>query len=157
MALNGLQLLFNYEIIPCSEVKNILRVFSIQANSGRSESQLKLLQILLQMANFVSKEYNILYCFTESNICLLLTIPFQLCDIRNQTSVSSTAFATSRQIIGIIGQVMILKGSIDPKDPSILCCRALVNDLTLFLKGEVSRMVVHTYKSSTLQVPLENG
>jgi len=101
MALNGIQLLLNYDIVPPSDVKNILRVLIIQANSGRAESQLKLLQIILQLANFLSRDSTSSQYLTESVICGFLTISVQLCDIRNNVSVSSTAFATTRQIVTI--------------------------------------------------------
>ena len=101
MALNGIQLLLNYDIVPPADVKNILRVLIIQANSGRAESQLKLLQIILQLANFLSKDSTSSQYLTESVICGFLTISVQLCDIRNNVSVSSTAFATTRQIVTI--------------------------------------------------------
>lgn len=101
MALNGIQLLLNYDIVPPADVKNILRVLIIQANSGRAESQLKLLQIILQLANFLSRDSTSTQYLTESVICGFLTISVQLCDIRNNVSVSSTAFATTRQIVTI--------------------------------------------------------
>lgn len=102
MALNGIQLLLNYDIVPPADVKNILRVLIIQANSGRAESQLKLLQIILQLANFLSRDSASNQYMTESAICGFLTIAVQLCDIRNNVSVSSTAFATTRQIVTIV-------------------------------------------------------
>lgn len=102
MALNGIQLLLNYDIVPPADVKNILRVLTIQANSGRAESQLKLLQIILQLANFLSRDAASFQYLTESAICSFLTISVQLCDIRNNVSVSSTAFATTRQIVTIV-------------------------------------------------------
>lgn len=46
MALSGIQMLLNYEVVPPSDVKNILRVLAIQASAPRIEFQLKILQVL---------------------------------------------------------------------------------------------------------------
>lgn len=46
MALSGIQMLLNYEVVPPSDVKNILRVLVIQASAPRIEFQLKILQVL---------------------------------------------------------------------------------------------------------------
>lgn len=99
MALNGMQLLLNYEIIPPADAKNILRVLGIQAATGRPDSQLKLLQILLQLANSLKTSPQYL---TEPTVCTFLQLSLQLCDGRNSVSVSSTAFATARQILALV-------------------------------------------------------
>ena len=39
-------MLLNYEVVPPSDVKNILRVLAIQASAPRVEFQLKILQVL---------------------------------------------------------------------------------------------------------------
>ena len=38
-------MLLNYEVVPPSDVKNILRVLAIQASAPRTEFQLKILQV----------------------------------------------------------------------------------------------------------------
>ena len=102
MALSGIQMLVNYEVVPPGDVKNILRVLSIQAATGKSELQLKLLQILLQLANSLSQNATTSQYLTEATISSFLTLALQLCDGRSSVSVSSTAFATVRQIIAIV-------------------------------------------------------
>ena len=47
MALNGIQLIVNFEVVPLSDVKSVLRVFTMQAGTGKPELQLKILQILV--------------------------------------------------------------------------------------------------------------
>jgi hypothetical protein len=101
MALNGIQMLLNYELVPPGDVKNVLRVLSIQAGTGRADTQLKLLQILLQLANSLTQSPTSSQYLTEATMCSFLTISLQLCDGKSNVSVSSTAFATARQIISI--------------------------------------------------------
>ncbi len=104
MALNGIQMLINNDLIPANDAKNILRVLSIQASSGRSEQQLKLLQILLQLVNSLSKSAASAQHLTEATVCSFLTLSLQLCDGRSSPSlsVSSTALATARQVLAIV-------------------------------------------------------
>jgi hypothetical protein len=45
MALSGIQMLLNYEVVPPADVKNILRVLAIQAAVPRTECHLKILQV----------------------------------------------------------------------------------------------------------------
>jgi hypothetical protein len=45
MALSGIQMLLNYEVVPPADVKNILRVLAIQASVPRTEFHLKILQV----------------------------------------------------------------------------------------------------------------
>lgn len=189
MALNGLHLLLNYEIIPQYDVKNILRVLTIQANSGKSEGQLKLLQIILQLANFLSQDPMNSQYMTEPVICSFLGISFQvqfivyrlnllynspnpstflqLCDSRNNISVSNTGFATGRQIISIVlnnVQTLHEKNENSCKESSDSTAQApaiantaaindftsaattissqlLVKDIALFLKGQPAEWI----------------
>jgi hypothetical protein len=151
MALNGIQLLLNYDIIPPSDVKNILRVLTIQANMGRSECQLKLLQIILQLANFLSRDAISSQYLTQSTICSFLTLAMQLCDARNNVSVSSTAFVTVRQIISLVFSLVHDLYNRDKVSNSFeadfdyrlnfssasvtVSVHLLVKDIVLFLKG----------------------
>jgi hypothetical protein len=102
MALNGIQMLLNYEIVPPVDVKNVLRVLSIQAGSGKSEHQLKLLQILLLLVNSLSQNVTSYHYLTESTVNSFLMLALQLCDGRGNISVSSTALATARQVLAIV-------------------------------------------------------
>eukprot|EP00597_Dinobryon_sp_UTEXLB2267_P010966 CAMPEP_0170099810 /NCGR_PEP_ID=MMETSP0020_2-20130122/1260_1 /TAXON_ID=98059 /ORGANISM="Dinobryon sp., Strain UTEXLB2267" /LENGTH=2023 /DNA_ID=CAMNT_0010322537 /DNA_START=155 /DNA_END=6224 /DNA_ORIENTATION=- len=123
LTLNGIHNLLSFEMVPPHDVKNILRVLSIQACSGsqlsgpsnanstgigsrlQPESQLKVLQITLLMLNFLSSpvfaSQNSEH-LNEQTICSFLSLTLQLCDSRNNISVSSAAFGTARQIIALV-------------------------------------------------------
>lgn len=102
MALNGMQMLINYDVVPASDVKNILRVLCIQASSGKADHKLKLLQILLHLVNALSKNAANSQYLTEATVCSFLTLALQLCDGRSNASVSSTALATARQVLAVV-------------------------------------------------------
>lgn len=102
MALSGLHLLLNYDVIPTSDVKNILRVLCIQANTSKTEFHLKMLQILLQLVNLLSKDEANMQYMTETTVCSLLTLSLQLCDGKSTISVASTALSTARQVVSLI-------------------------------------------------------
>jgi hypothetical protein len=101
MALTGIQMLLNFDVIPPADVKNILRVLTIQL-AAKTEFQLKLLQILLQLANSLSQNATTSQYMTEATVSSLLTLSLQLCDGRSNVSVSSTALATARQIVALV-------------------------------------------------------
>ena len=119
MALNGINLLLTHDLVPPGDVKNIMRVLSIQVSCNKVDVQLKLLQVVLQMANSLAQSPEASMFLTESVFCGFLTLALQLCD--NGTSsngkngsssnsssggvslaVSSTALGTARQIIGLV-------------------------------------------------------
>ena len=102
MAMSGMQLLINNDLIVGGDVKNILRVLSIQATSGKSEQQVKLLQIILQLITLLSKNSSFSKHLTESTISSFLSLSFQLCGDRGSVSVSSTAMTTARQVMSTI-------------------------------------------------------
>lgn len=105
MALNGINLLLTYDLVPPSEVKNIMRALSIQASSKILDVQLKLLQVELQLANSLAQNPESAQYLTESVFCGFLTLALQLCDSgskSNTLSVSSTALGTARQIIAFV-------------------------------------------------------
>eukprot|EP01041_Mallomonas_annulata_P004581 gene4581-9106_t len=103
LSLNGLQMLLNYEVVPPTEAKNILKALSTQAVSGRAEVQLKVLQIVLQLANSLSAETLSSEYLTETNVCGMMHLGLQLCDGNKfNVSVSSTAFATVRQMMALV-------------------------------------------------------
>eukprot|EP00603_Paraphysomonas_imperforata_P014898 CAMPEP_0114457274 /NCGR_PEP_ID=MMETSP0104-20121206/4077_1 /TAXON_ID=37642 ORGANISM="Paraphysomonas imperforata, Strain PA2" /NCGR_SAMPLE_ID=MMETSP0104 /ASSEMBLY_ACC=CAM_ASM_000202 /LENGTH=154 /DNA_ID=CAMNT_0001629813 /DNA_START=63 /DNA_END=524 /DNA_ORIENTATION=+ len=56
LALNGIQILLNYEVVPPSEAGNILRVLLVQSHSTSADVQLKVLQIVLQLANALAAD-----------------------------------------------------------------------------------------------------
>jgi hypothetical protein len=102
MALNGMNLLLTYDLVPPSDVKNIMRVLTIQAASKAVDIQLKLLQLVLQLTNTLIQNPAAAQYLTESVFCGFLTLAMQLCDNggkNSNLSVSSTALGTVRQII----------------------------------------------------------
>ena len=103
MGLNGIQMLLNFEVVPASDVKNVLRVLSIQASSPRTEFHLKILQILLQLANSLSITKMSASFLTDATVCAFLTLSLKLArDSRGGVSVSSTSLSTTRQIISLV-------------------------------------------------------
>jgi hypothetical protein len=102
MALNGIQMLLNFGIVPPGDVKNVLRVLSIQVASTKFDSQLKILQILLQMANLLSENTSSTQYFTESTICSFLQLSLQLCDSKSNISTTAAALGAARQLISLI-------------------------------------------------------
>lgn len=104
MALTGIQLIVNFEVVPLSDVKSVLRVFTMQAGTGKPELQLKILQILGQLVTLASRSQESFHQhFNESTIKVFLAVTLGMCgpDVTS-LSVSTTALATSRQIIAIL-------------------------------------------------------
>jgi hypothetical protein len=58
------------------------RSLCVASGSGRSEIQLKLLQILLQLANCLSKNATTEQYLTEQIVCAFLSVSFSLSDSR---------------------------------------------------------------------------
>lgn len=115
MALNGIHNILNFDMVPPQDVKNILRVLSIQAGGSvgvssssvrlQPESQLKILQISLQMINFLSSSLPHATSsehLNDQTLFAFLSLALQLCDQRNNVSVTSAAFGTARQIISLV-------------------------------------------------------
>lgn len=147
LALNGLQMLLNYEVIPPAEAQNILRVLILQAGSGRSEVQLKALQIVLQLANSLAAEPSSQPYLSETNVSGMLQLALQLCYIdakQSNVSVSSTAFPTVRQLVALImdgASEALMSSQVDSSISSTStsslpqCALLLVTELTHFLHG----------------------
>jgi hypothetical protein len=132
MALNGMNLLLTYDLVPPSDVKNIMRVLSIQSASKAADVQLELLQVVLQLANSLIQKRDAVPAkdaaseadpsdfLTESVFCGFLTLAMQLCDAGNKSnnlSVSSTALGTVRQIIAqaLDGVLWVFRDQLAPK------------------------------------------
>ena len=94
MALSGIQMLLNYEVVPPSDVKNILRVLAIQASAPRIEFQLKILQVP-HFTSFYSREKQ---CTCQKCIyqtCNILPLKFS-----STLNVDSTAYGEFSIIYG---------------------------------------------------------
>ena len=102
-ALGGIRALLTYDLVPPSDVKNILRVLNIQGSSQKLEVQLKVLQVLLQMANYLSQNQDSAQHLTESIIFGFLALSLQLCgESACNVSVSNTAEGTVKQIVAMV-------------------------------------------------------
>jgi hypothetical protein len=129
MALNGIQLIVNFEVIPLSDVKSVLRVFTMQAGTGKLELQLKILQILGQLVTLASRSQESFHQhFNESTIKVFLALTLGMCGSHmTSLSVSTTALATSRQIIAIL---------MDGITFSLSSVAHLIEDLCLYIDGK---------------------
>jgi hypothetical protein len=137
VALNGIQLIVTFEVVPLSDVKSILRVFAMQAATGKPELQLKILQILGQLVTIASRETALFnQHFNEETVkqYLALTLSF-MCEAQaSSLSVSSTALATSRQVIATMLDGIAASSSQSPSSLSSVV--HLVEDLCLFIHGK---------------------
>jgi hypothetical protein len=109
LSINGLLLLLKYDIIPASDVQNILRVLHIQVlqciikSPQGSEYYLKILQLLVSLVTLLANDTQNYQLLTEQTISTLLTISLTLTDNnKNPSSVTTASLGTTRQIIAII-------------------------------------------------------
>jgi len=101
MALGGLQMLLDFDVLPPSEAQTVLGILTRQASLGRAEVQMKVLQIGLQLANAVAVDS--MENFSEDTIRAFLLLALRLCDSSAASvSVSSTALVTTRQITALV-------------------------------------------------------
>lgn len=142
LALGGIQLLVGYEMIPPSDVKNVLRVFSIQVATGKSEIQLKILQILLHLANMLATSDSSALYLNEATLKTFFTLTLGLCEPKSSVAVSTTAQATIRQLISIIMDPLLLASTLPSSSSNEVksnyqsCGLCLVNDLVLCIQGD---------------------
>ena len=85
MALGGITLLLTYDLVPPSDIKNILRVLSIQTLSHKTDIQLKLLQVLLLLANSLGNHSN-----TSTGTDTSIAMPASITSTTSSSSTSST-------------------------------------------------------------------
>jgi hypothetical protein len=72
-------------------------------NNGKSEIQLKVLQVVLQLANSLVVDPSCVEYLTPSIVAAMFSIAFQLCDANaNHSTIASTGFATARQLMALI-------------------------------------------------------
>ena len=141
LALSGIQLLVSYQMVPPVDVKNLLRVFSIQASSGKSEIQLKILQVLLYMANYLSTSESLVHYLNEATLRGFFTLTLSMCDSKCAVSVSTTAQATIRQLISIIldplrpSLTLSSISSIEVKSNYTNCALCLMSDIVLCIQS----------------------
>lgn len=104
MALNGMMLLLTHNVVPADDIQNILRVLQIQIVShlSKPELHLKVLQLLVQIATFLTKDDNYSLFLNDQLVIPLLSIAFSLTEPKYTTSVTTAAFGTTRQLIGLV-------------------------------------------------------
>lgn len=134
-ALNGIHLIIHCNVAPAEDVQDILRVFNIQAASEKPELQLKILQVLLQLANSLSKNEEASIQLTESVLKNFLSLTFAMCSDKTSMSVSSTALATTRQIVAIIMEGIEHCPETRLAEAYAKSSQKLVRDLTLLIRG----------------------
>lgn len=75
----------------------------MKANTGKTDIQLKVLQVVLQLANALAVDPTSIEFLTTAVIGTMLTVSMQLSDASTcHASVVSSAFATVRQLMAII-------------------------------------------------------
>lgn len=103
MSLNGLQQQLKHELIPAKDLQNILRVLHIQSLiPTKQDCYLKILQVLVQIANQITHDNECLVYVNEHIIGTLLVVSLTLADSKNPASITSAAFGTARQITGLV-------------------------------------------------------
>lgn len=140
MALTGLLLLLNFEVMPVVEAQNILRVLLIQTMAGKVECQLKIIQIVLQLASLIARDKASLCLATDQAVVAMLTIMFVLCDSKHSASVHLAASGTIRQIIALIlDRTASAVDSLPADDENLTACAVsgtvVVRELVYLLQG----------------------
>jgi len=103
MALNGIQLLLDNDAFELDDAQNVFRVLAIQCGVGKSETQLKILQLILQiLGNIIKDETGTETILNEALIGNILTIVLSLGDIKNHASVVNTVYISIRQIMSLL-------------------------------------------------------
>lgn len=102
LSLNGILLLLKYDLIPPSDVQNILRVLQIQAMSSKCDNQLKLLQVIVQLATLLCEDFSNRPYLSDQTIASFLSISLTLCDTKQSASVISASLGTARQLVGLL-------------------------------------------------------
>lgn len=101
-SLNGILLLLKYDLVPPSDVQNILRVLQIQAISPKCENQLKILQVIVQLATLLCEDYSNRPYLSEQTITSFLSVSLTFCDTKQSVSVTTASLGTARQLVGLI-------------------------------------------------------
>eukprot|EP00605_Chrysophyceae_sp_TOSAG23-4_P001397 GSChrysophyteH1.ASY1.ANO1.1517.1 assembled CDS len=143
IALNGIQMLVSFEMIPPADVKNLLRVFSIQAATGKPELQLKILQMLLSLANLLAASEELANYLTESTLRGFFNLMLSMCSEGCSVSVSTTAVATLRQMTALVLDPLSSSDhtasspplSRELKEGFSKCALNLLGDLVRFARG----------------------
>jgi len=101
LSLNGILLLLKFDLVPPSDVQNILRVLYIQAVSPKCDNQLKILQVIVQLATLLCEDYSNRPYLSEQTITIMLSISLIMSDPKQMVSVTTASLGTARQLIGL--------------------------------------------------------
>jgi hypothetical protein len=138
------------------------------------------LQIVLQLANSLSADVYASQYLTTENVCSMMTLALLLCGgDTSSMSVSSTAFATVRQLVALVmdaaGETLLsgtstsTSHSLQQSDAPVTasdsksttyhenlpkCAQLLVYDLTLFLRGVTGEWIRGASSHRTLSLSL---
>lgn len=115
MALNGIYLLLNCDLVRQDDVKNILRVLQIQVkealkgDTSYTDVLPKILQILLQMATYLCNHSSLERSLTTSTLddatfCTFLSLTFQLCRSGDGVMSSSSNSSKNHPISSSVSQ-----------------------------------------------------
>lgn len=110
-ALNGIQLLLKYDVVPPSEVQNVLRVVNIQISCNKFDGYIRTLQLLSSLSSILFNDRSGSH---ENATFNLINTTLLLADPKLTISVSSAGFATAKQLLCAILDLLI---SIDKSDP----------------------------------------
>jgi hypothetical protein len=106
-AINNISLQIQYNVVPYGEIKNIIRVLSIQMQSQKFDAHLKLLQLVVLLATFMIKGRNLDGSLSDHSTMLLLNLPLTLHDAKLPISTRNAAHSTVKQVLSLILEEMI--------------------------------------------------
>jgi hypothetical protein len=110
-ALSGIQMLLDFGVVPPENAPNIIMalrgaatVNQASLGSALSEVQMKVLQLELQLLNFLATDPEALPNLTEGTTNSFLSLALELINesMGSSTSVTSTAFVTLKQTINVL-------------------------------------------------------
>lgn len=106
-ALNNISLQIQYDVVPYGEIKNIIRILSIQIQSPKFDAHVKLLQLIVLLATFMIKGRNVDGSLSHHSTMLLLTLPLTLNDNKLPASIRNAAYSTAKQVLSLILEDLI--------------------------------------------------
>lgn len=101
-AIHNISLQIQYDVVPYGEIKNIIRVLSIQTQSSKFDAHVKLLQLVVLLAAFMIKGRNVDGTLSDHSTMLLLNLPLTFNDAKLPASVRNTAYSTVKQVLSLI-------------------------------------------------------
>eukprot|EP01031_Cornospumella_fuschlensis_P030660 gene30660-37048_t len=124
-ALSGLQSLLTYGVVPVSEVQNVVRVLSIQAIGGKSDSHLRVIQILVGLAMLTVRDDVVFRQCSDQTLSALLSALLVFCEARHGATVVSAASGSVRQVAAALAEKTFALERLT-EDSTFLCKRLRV-------------------------------